>query len=306
MNKKRPVIFDTDWWTDCDDCVALKLILNSEEVELKGVNINAFMESSPYSVELFLTQYGRGNILVSVDKKAKDFPDKPENSYQQKLIDVFSDSKYKSSDNYETSVKFYRRLLSSLEEKVDIIAVGFQNSIADLLLSEADEDSPLSGIDLCREKVGKLWAMAGRWSGEGQKEYNVANSPRAVSSAKIVAEKFPCPVTYLGFDEGFSVITGGDEIIGDKNDALAVAMRAHGSEKGRNSWDPMTALMAVIGDEEEAGYEKHCGFFSYDSEGGSYFTPDSSSDRCYVTKKYDDFFYADVINERISIDKHRR
>lgn len=305
MNKKRPVIFDTDWWTDCDDCVALRLLLSSEEVELKGVNINAFMEISPYSVELFLTQYGRGNVPISVDKNAKDFPDKPENSYQQKLVDVFSGGEYKSSDSYETSVKLYRRLLSSSEGKTDVIAVGFQNSIAALLMSEADELSPLNGVDLCREKVGKLWAMAGRWNEAGQKEYNVANSPCAVSAAKTVAEKFPCPVTYLGFDEGFSVITGGDGIIGDEGDALAVAMKAHGSEKGRSSWDPMTALMAVIGDEDEAGYEKHCGIFTFDSEGGGCFSEDFSSDRCYVTKKYDDSFYADEINRRISVDKNR-
>ena len=303
MTGKRTVIFDTDWWTDCDDCVALKLLLNSEEVELKGININAFMEISPYSVELFLTQYGRGNIPVSVDKNAIDYPDEPKNSYQQKLLEVFSHGKNKSSDNYETSVVFYRRLLSSLNEKADIIAVGFQNSIADLLMSEGDEFSPLNGIELCREKVGKLWTMAGRWSGEGLKEYNVANSPRSIAAAKIVAEKFPCPVTYLGFDEGFSVITGGDEKIGDKNDALAVAMRAHGSQNGRNSWDPMTALLAVVGDEEKAGYEKHYGVFTFDSEGGSHFASDAASDRCYVTKIYDDSFYAEGIDRRISVDK---
>ncbi len=303
MISKRTVILDTDWWTDCDDCVALKLLLNSKEVELKGININAFMEISPYSVELFLTQYGRGNIPVSVDKNATDYPDEPKNSYQKKIVETFSKGEYKSADNYETSVKFYRRLLSSLNEKADIIAVGFQNSIADLLMSEGDEFSPLNGIELCKEKVGKLWAMAGRWCGEGLKEYNVANSVRSIAAAKVVAEKFPCPVTYLGFDEGFSVITGGDEKIGDKNDALAIAMRAHGSEKGRNSWDPMTALLAVIGDEETAGYEKHHGIFSFDADGGSHFSSDTSSDRCYVTKKYDDSFYADAINRRISIDK---
>lgn len=303
MTSKRAVIFDTDWWTDCDDCVALKLLLNSEEVELKGININAFMEISPYSVELFLAQYGRGNIPVSVDKNAKDYPDEPKNSYQHKLVEVFSEGGYKSTDCYETSVRLYRKILSSLDRKADIIAVGFQNSLADLLMSEGDEFSPLNGIELCREKVGKLWAMAGSWCEDGQKEYNVANTSRSIRAAQLVAEKFPCPITYLGFDEGFSVITGGDEKIGDENDALAIAMRAHGSEKGRNSWDPMTALLAVVGDEEKAGYEKHYGVFSFDTDGGSHFVSDTLSDRCYVTKIHNDFFYAEKINGRISVDK---
>ncbi|MBR3588319.1 MAG: hypothetical protein IKL16_02025 [Clostridia bacterium] len=300
MSKKRTVIFDTDWWTDCDDCVALKLLLNSEETELIGVNINAFMEISPYSIELFLSQYGRGNIPVSVDKKATDYPDPPKNGYQQKIVETYSDGEFKSADSYETSVKFYRRLLSSLNEKADIVAVGFQNSIADLLLSEGDEFSPLNGMELCKAKVGKLWAMAGKWNEDGGREYNVANSKRSVTAAKIIAEKFPCPITYLGFEAGESVITGGTSVISDENDALAVAMKAHGSENGRCSWDPMTALLAVIGDEEKAGYDKVYGNFTFDENGKNYFIPDESSDRCFVVKKYDDAFYSRKINELIS------
>ena len=300
MNRKRKIIFDTDWWTDCDDCVALKLLLNSEETELIGVNINAFMEISPYSVELFLTQYGRGNIPVSVDKNATDYKDVPRNSYQDAIVKSFSQGNFKTSDNYETSVKLYRKLLVSSEEKIDIIAVGFQNSIADLLLSVGDEISPLGGVELCREKVGKLWAMAGKWNENGGREYNVANSEHSVNAAKIVSEKFPCPITYLGFEAGESVITGGSEVIGDENDVLSVAMVSHGSEKGRNSWDPMTALLAVTGDEEKAGYSKVYGNFTFDEKGRNYFSHDSSSDRCFVVRKYDDTFYSEGINKRIS------
>ncbi len=303
MNKKRSVILDTDWWTDCDDCVALRLLLNSEEVELIGVNINAFMDISPYSVEIFLSQYSRGKVHISVDKNADDYPDAPKKSYQQKIIEAFSEGRYKSSDCYDNSVTFYRRLLASSPGKVDIIAVGFQNSIADLLLSEGDELSPLNGIELCREKVGKLWTMAGRWDIDGGREYNIANSPRSVRAAKIVAEKFPCPITYLGFEAGESVITGGVEVIGDRNDLLSLAMEAHGSENGRSSWDPMTALLAVIGDEEKAGYRKVYGKFTFDDDGCNHFLPDALSDRCYVVKTEADTFYASAINRRISVDK---
>lgn len=304
MNKKRSVIFDTDWWTDCDDCVALKLLLNSDEVELIGVNINAFMDISPYSVEIFLSQYGRGKVHISVDKNADDYPDAPKKSYQEKLIEVFSGGRYKSSDCYEDSVTLYRRLLASSPDKVDIIAVGFQNSIADLLLSEGDEISPLNGTELCREKVGKLWAMAGLWDKDGGREYNVANTSRSVNAARVVSEKFPCPVTYLGFETGVSVITGGTEVIGDRNDPLSLAMESHGSANGRNSWDPMTALLAAIGDEEKASYRKVYGKFTFDNDGSNHFLPDASSDRCYVVKREEDDFYSSEINRRISVDKN--
>ncbi len=296
---RRSVILDTDWWTDCDDCVALRLLL---EADLKGVNINAFLEESPYSVELFMKSYGITDIPVAIDKEATFYNDPPKNSYQQKIIETFSDGEYKKSSCYEDSVKFYRRILSQSEEKIDIVSVGFQNSIARLLLSEADEISPLNGFELCKSKVGKLWAMAGKWDEDGGKEYNIANNVHSAESAKLVAEKFPCPVTYLGFEAGVSVITGGRDIIKNKNDALYISMEAHGSTEGRCSWDPMTAMMALYGDEEEAGYTPVFGEIEIDKEGRNYFKKNISSDRCYVVKKSDDDFYEEQINSIISVD----
>ena len=46
----RRFILDTDWWTDCDDAVALRLLCNAhknKEIDFIGININACM---PYSV----------------------------------------------------------------------------------------------------------------------------------------------------------------------------------------------------------------------------------------------------------------
>ncbi len=297
---KYPVIFDTDWWTDCDDCVALKLLINSD---LKGVNINAFLSDSPYSVELFLQSYGVTDVPVAIDKNATYYKDAPKNSYQKKLIESFSAGEYKTADSYEDSVSFYRRVLSSSEEKVDIVAVGFQNSIAALLLSEGDDFSPLNGIDLCREKVHKLYAMAGKWDEQGGREYNIANNAHSAEAAKTVAEKFPCPITYLGFEVGLTVITGGTEVIGDEKEALSVAMKAHGSENGRNSWDPMTAMLYLHGDEESAGYKTVYGNVFIDNDGKNYFEENMSSDRCYVVKKHQDSFYENEINSCISVDK---
>ncbi len=301
--KKRQVIFDTDWWTDCDDCVALKLLLCAEDVELKGVNINAFLEISPYSAELFIKNTCSKEIPIAVDKSATAYDDTPKHSYQEKIIESFSGGEYKSSGCYDDSVKFYRKLLSTAEEKIDIIAVGFQNSIARLIMSGGDEFSPLNGIELCREKVGKLWAMAGKWDKQGEKEYNVAKSELSVNSAKLVAEKFPCPVTYLGFEVGESVITGGKSVLSDENDPLFVSMVAHGSSQGRNSWDPMTALLAVYGDEKKAGYDTVSVKIAFDEMGKNYFEKDENSHRCFVVKRESDNFYKNEINKRIAVDK---
>ncbi len=292
----RSFILDTDWWTDCDDCVALRLLIESD---LKGVNINAFLDISPYSAELFLKSYSVLNVPIAIDKKATYYNDPPKNSYQKKLIEKFSEGNFKGAECYEDSVSFYRRILSETDKKIDIISVGFQNSIADLLLSEPDGYSHLNGIELCREKVGKLWAMAGRWDKENAKEYNIANNSYSAKAAQIVAEKFPCPITYLGFEVGESVIIGGKNVISDENDALLVAMKAHGSPNGRDSWDPMTVMMAIHGDEEKASYTKVYGIPVIADDGTNRFIEDENSDRCYVVKKYPDSFYEEEINSQI-------
>ena len=39
----RHFILDTDWWTDCDDAVAIRLLCNAhwqKKVNLLGININ--------------------------------------------------------------------------------------------------------------------------------------------------------------------------------------------------------------------------------------------------------------------------
>ena len=44
----RKFIFETDWFSDCDDCVALRFLARNLDKEhlLLGVNVNAF---SPYA-----------------------------------------------------------------------------------------------------------------------------------------------------------------------------------------------------------------------------------------------------------------
>ena len=49
----RRFILGTDWWTDCDDCIAMQLLCLAHKngaAKLLGVGINACMEYSAASV----------------------------------------------------------------------------------------------------------------------------------------------------------------------------------------------------------------------------------------------------------------
>ena len=75
----------------------------------------------------------------------------------------------------------------------------------------------------------------------------------------------PVPITFLDFEVGFGVISG-DKL--DHSDVLYRVLEDHGSATGRHSWDPMTVVLALIGDEEKAGYDTVVGYASVDPESG--------------------------------------
>lgn len=294
----RNIIFGTDWWTDCDDLAAMRILLRAHkngEIKLLGVGVNACMEYSVPSVDGFMNLEGVTGIPVGIDLKATDF-EGTHLRYQKTLSEHCV--KYKKNEDAEDAVRLYRRLLSESNSKVNIVEVGFLQVFANLLKSEPDDISPLNGIELVEEKAEKVWVMAGKWDEEGGKEHNFCNNRRSREGGEIFCRLCPVPVTFLGFEVGEPVISG-NELSHD--DFLYKAFAEHGSKNGRCSWDPLTALLAVIGDEEKAGYDTVKGTARLDKETGkNYFTENENGSHKYVIMKKDSSFYSDMINSIIN------
>ena len=63
----RHFIVGTDWWTDCDDAVAMRLLAGAEkrgEIAIDGIVINACMEDSVSSLDGFFAL--EGGFLISL------------------------------------------------------------------------------------------------------------------------------------------------------------------------------------------------------------------------------------------------
>ncbi|MBQ3016618.1 MAG: hypothetical protein IJD79_07555 [Clostridia bacterium] len=291
----RKFILGTDWWTDCDDAVALRLLTRAhlaKEIELLGIVINACMEHSVRSVDGFLSLEGARGIPLGIDLDATDFGRNP--PYQARLAPFAIN--YKSNSDAECGVKLYRRLLCEADGKVEIIEIGYMQVFAALLTSPPDEISDMSGIDLVREKVTRVWAMAGKWDKAGESENNFARNERAIRGGKIFVDKCPVPITFLGWEVGFDVLTGGNL---SHTDHLWLALYDHGSDGGRCSWDPMLTLLALIGDAESAGYREVRGTARVDDEGRNYFTESDTGMHSYVIKARESSYYENIINEKI-------
>ncbi len=291
----RQFIFGTDWGEDCDDVVALRLISRfhkAGKAKLLGVCVNTCVKDSAGSVLGFLAKEKMENIPVGVDKASAHF--KMEARYQARLAQYAPD---KTNDDAEDSARLYRKILAEAQGKVEIIEVGFLQSLAKALLSEGDDISPKTGMELFKEKVDKIWIMGGRYSHQGALEFNFSRHPEACWGASVICESAPCPITFLGWEIGSCVITG-DTL--DKSDYLYDVLCDWGCPNGRESWDPMLALMALTGDEDLAGYDVVKASITVDKENGkNYFECDEGSNRQYVIKKFENSFYINKINEII-------
>jgi len=293
----RLFILGTDWWTDCDDAVAVRLLCRAAkkgEIALGAIGLNACTEGSVESLDGFVQEEGLGGVPIGVDLAATDFHGTP---VYQKAIRKYA-KRFSANEQAEDAVRLYRRVLAEAQEKVEIIEIGFMQVLVGVLESGADEFSPRNGMELVREKVKKVWIMAGKWDGEGESEHNFNNNARARVAAEKLCRLCPAQITFLGWEIGHDVITGKELKDGD---VLKELMCVHGSPKGRMSWDPMTALMAIIGDEEEAGYDVVRGFARVDAlTGANYFTRDENGPHSFVVKKWENERYERMIEERIA------
>ena len=256
----KNVILDTDWFTDVDDVMAVRALIRLHQrgiLHLLGACINAVYPQSARSLDAFLQAHG---VDVPVAITRDDLGVKtPGPSYQKFLAAL--PSKYESNDATETPVRLYRRLLAASETPVEILSIGFANNLAALLESPADDLSPLTGVELVRQKACHLWMMAGAWP-EGR-EYNLScgddMNPYIAKVGSLVLEKWSVPITFLGFEVGFPLLSGGNL---PEDDLLRRAMVAYqqtpgynlggayenqswqGKPKAHFSWDPMLVLLA--------------------------------------------------------------
>ena len=88
----------------------------------------------------------------------------------------------------------YRRLLSKADDNsVVIVTVGFSTTIAQLLESQPDKYSKLSGRELVAKKVKYFSAMAGEFNIPDFAEYNVFND---LEAARTLFETSPVPIVF--------------------------------------------------------------------------------------------------------------
>ena len=120
----------------------------------------------------------------------------------------------------------------------------------DLLHSGPDAVSPLTGLQLVAQKVRRAVIAAGRFPDSGSSpEGNLANDP---DSASYVVANWPTEIVWVGYDEGWNVMTGPASTTNPATNPIALAYYLqcqNGTYCANNSpaWTQIALLYAVRG-----------------------------------------------------------
>jgi hypothetical protein len=243
------IIFDTDMGNDVDDIFALAILHDAQDkglCELLAVTLTTPDPlSAPYT--RFLNRLcGRPGIPIGVN------PASPKVWNEKKRFLKFIETAPVTSPadaldaSHPPALQVLRRALATAPDaSVVIVQVGAFTNLADLLRSGPDDISPLDGRALAARKVRWLSLMAGHFGNPDYAEFNVKiDAP----SARLVAEQWPTPRVWSGFEIGIAVRLPA-EVISDRlppgNIARESYQRYQPVPHERPCWDLTSAFFAV-------------------------------------------------------------
>lgn len=259
------VIFETDMGNDVDDALAIDMLFKYAEqgkIDLLGVSSNKRNEGSVEYIDALTTWYGVPETPIGRVVNGAPCDDAVDYAIATvEMKDADGNPLFKQSHADDghiiPSVEMYRKLLAAQEDSsVTVISVGFSTNLAQLLDSEADEYSPLSGKELVAKKVNRLVTMAGNFQNNNPadsltrfREYNVVKD---VAAAQKVFGEWPGEIVTSPFEVGIDICYPGSSIENDFTwtDAHPVveAYKVYiEMPYDRPTWDLTSVLYAVEG-----------------------------------------------------------
>lgn len=242
--EKTKLLLDTDLGSDCDDAGALAVLhtlANEGKVEIAAVTHCGSEISGAVALKAINTWYKRGHIPIGKWEKSVFLEDDICRKYTETLMRRYL-SKHEMPE-LENATRLMRRTLAE-NENVTIAVIGMLNNIAELLKSAPDDISELDGVSLVKRSVKRMYVMGGNFVDFSHCEYNIVTD---VKSAQYVAENFPVPIIYCGFEIGDSVVTGRNYHTAPEEHPVKIAYEKCNKEREclRSSWDPITVYCAV-------------------------------------------------------------
>ena len=243
------IIFDTDIAEDCDDVGAMAVLhalADKGELDILAMMVSMPVEFGAPALDAINTYFKRPDIPIGTLKNSHDsLGARDMRVYNRPLAQQFPND-LKHGFNAPNALGLYRKLLANEpDQSVVILTVGPLTNLYHLMRSEADEHSPLTGMDLINRKV-KRFIMAGGKLPEGS-SYNFRISPE---KSEYVINNWPTEHWLVPNELGDSVFTGREMLANTSPEnpihaAYSLYEKAHPGWEFRPSWDQMAVYIAA-------------------------------------------------------------
>ncbi|MEP4653132.1 MAG: nucleoside hydrolase, partial [Ilumatobacter sp.] len=248
------VILDTGIGAGVDDLGALAVLhalADAGEADILAVMVSAGGDAAAgAAVDAINTYHGRPDLPIGV--VSGPAPSEPPR-YTAELAAGFPNDLVDAP----ASVDLYRQVLSGQPDgSVTIVSVGFMTNLADLLASPGDDTSPSTGDRLVDAKAARLVAMGGAYPESSalldSPEFNFA---RDAPAAQRVANDWPTPIVFSGFEVGNSILTGAVlQTESPEQDPVREGYRLWGVDGNQGSFD-LTAVLAAVRGTADGSFE---------------------------------------------------
>jgi inosine-uridine nucleoside N-ribohydrolase len=298
------IILDTDFGGDADDLGALAMLhhfIDKGECDLLAINSWSTEQNAVSAIDATNRYYHHPNIPIGV---RKDGPYFDSLSYNKSIADHFYHEL--SNDEVIDATILYRKVLAaSKDSSITIVAIGPLKNIEDLIRSEADSFSSLSGPQLIRKKVKEFVIMGGQYP-EGKKEWNFNGNMPGVT--KFVIDNLDVPITFSGYELGLVIKTGAILNIMDKNTPLYIGFKYfsehapwvnadyRGKIMGNSSFDETAVLYAVRNGVGLYWDKSSAGRCIPDDDGGNTWAAANNANQSYLKLKMDPKKLAEIID----------
>lgn len=258
------IILDTDIGSSTDDLFAMQMLYryaSQGRCRLLGVVVDRMGDTNAAVADLMNCYYGYPTLPLALERNGTDerFAYINYTPIAQATDDEGLPLFARTYSDYSTlpdGYVLYRRLLAGAPDgSVTIILTGIPSSLANLLTSSADRYSSLTGVELVRQKVKRLYFMGSKLKPDDEHNvsagYNMMMHPNA---AHTLFEMWPDEVDIILSPSaaGDVVEYAPDMVIDDISHTdihpiKQVYMRFN-CNTGQKMWDPLLPLQEIEGD----------------------------------------------------------
>lgn len=236
------VILDTDIDSDVDDVQALAMLHAYQKLgklDLIGVIVSSSDNYSYQCVDAINTFYNNADIPIGFLKQQNNLANF--SKYTKQISEEFPHA-ITSIDQTTEAAQLYRRLLhESKDNSVIIVTIGHLTSLHNLLRSESDEISTLTGKKLVNKKVKKWLCMGGTYPKGLEANFHRPDP----ASTVYCLDNWEKEVIFCGWELGNKIISGGDYLKSKLNTSNPVyrGYELYNNFAGRPAWDQASVIL---------------------------------------------------------------